>query len=47
MIWTDVFQATIMVCGLIIVAVKGSIEVGGLSKVWEINKKFGRLDIFK
>lgn len=37
----------IMVAGLIIVVIVGSIEVGGFSNVWEINNKFGRLNFFK
>ncbi|KAL9955467.1 hypothetical protein ACROYT_G036795 [Oculina patagonica] len=45
-IWTDVFQSVIMLAGLIIVAVYGSIEVGGLQKVWEINKNHSRINFF-
>ncbi|XP_029189907.2 sodium-coupled monocarboxylate transporter 1-like isoform X1 [Acropora muricata] len=45
-IWTDVFQSLIMISGLIVVVIVGSIEVGGFDKVWEINKEFGRLDFF-
>ena len=36
-----------MVGGLIAVAVKGTIEVGGLNRVWEINKDFERLNFFE
>ncbi|XP_031566420.1 sodium-dependent multivitamin transporter-like [Actinia tenebrosa] len=45
-IWTDVFQSVVMVAGLIIVVIVGSIEVGGLSKVWQINEDFGRMTFF-
>lgn len=45
-IWTDVFQASIMVAGLIMVVVVGSIEVGGFGEVWRINQRFGRLNFF-
>lgn len=45
-IWTDVFQSLIMISGLIVVVIVGSIEVGGFDKVWEINKEFGRLEFF-
>lgn len=45
-IWTDVFQSTIMVAGLIVVVIVGSIEVGGFGEVWRINKKFDRLNFF-
>ena len=47
MVWTDVFQSVIMLAGLVIVAVIGSIEVGGLQKVWEINQKHGRINFFE
>jgi Na+/proline symporter len=46
-IWTDVFQSVVMVAGLIVVLVVGSNEVGGLSKVWQINKDFGRMNFFE
>lgn len=46
-VWTDVFQSVIMLAGLVIVAVSGSIEVGGLQKVWEINQKHGRVHFFE
>ncbi|KAJ7384424.1 hypothetical protein OS493_021836 [Desmophyllum pertusum] len=45
-VWTDVFQSVIMLAGLIIVAVTGSMEVGGLKKVWEINQNHGRINFF-
>ena len=47
MIWTDVFQASIMVGGLIMVVIVGSIEVGGFGEVWRINDNFGRLKFFE
>ena len=47
MVWTDVFQSVIMLAGLVIVAVIGSIDVGGLQKVWEINRKHGRINFFE
>jgi len=46
-IWTDVFQSMIMVAGLIVVVIVGSIEVGGFSEVWRINKQFDRLNFFE
>lgn len=45
-IWTDVFQSLIMISGLIVVVIVGSLEVGGFGEVWKINKEFGRLDFF-
>ena len=46
-IWTDVFQSMIMVAGLIVVVIVGSIEVGGFAEVWRINKQFDRLNFFE
>lgn len=46
-IWTDVFQSLIMIAGLIVVVIVGSIEVGGFDRVWQINKDFGRLNFFE
>lgn len=46
-VWTDVFQSAVMVGGLITVAVIGSVEVGGLGKVWEINERFNRTTFFE
>lgn len=36
-----------MVGGFIIVVVIGSVEVGGLGKVWEINGCFNRIMFFE
>ena len=47
MIWTDVFQASIMLAGLVTVAIVGSMEVGGITRVWEINRDYGRLNFFE
>lgn len=46
-IWTDVFQSVVMLAGLITVAVTGSLEVGGIKKVWEINQRYGRINFFE
>jgi len=46
-IWTDVFQSVIMLAGMLTVAVTGTIEVGGVKKVWEINEKYGRINFFE
>ncbi|KAK7477614.1 hypothetical protein BaRGS_00031162 [Batillaria attramentaria] len=35
-IWTDVFQAFVMYAGMLAVLIKGTIDVGGPSKVWEV-----------
>ncbi|KAK3582997.1 hypothetical protein CHS0354_005637 [Potamilus streckersoni] len=35
-LWTDTFQAMMMVAGLMATLIQGSIEMGGFSKAWEI-----------
>ena len=41
------FQSVIMLAGLITVAVTGSLEVGGIKKVWDINQRYGRINFFE
>ncbi|XP_060065847.1 sodium-dependent multivitamin transporter-like [Ylistrum balloti] len=45
-IWTDVFQCTIMLFGILSVIIKGTIDAGGSAYVWEVNTATDRLDIF-
>ncbi|XP_012565084.2 sodium-coupled monocarboxylate transporter 1 isoform X1 [Hydra vulgaris] len=45
-IWTDVFQAGIMVTGLVVVMVIGLIEIGGFSNLINIAKKGERMTLF-
>ncbi|XP_067668239.1 uncharacterized protein [Haliotis asinina] len=46
-IWTDVFQCIIMFSGMFAVLIKGTIDVGGVRKVWTTAYEGGRLNIFK
>jgi len=43
-VWTDVFQYSIMVIGLFAVIIKGTIDAGGLADVLRIARLGGRLD---
>uniref|UniRef100_H2YIT5 Sodium-coupled monocarboxylate transporter 1 n=1 Tax=Ciona savignyi TaxID=51511 RepID=H2YIT5_CIOSA len=43
-IWTDVFQAVVMLCGFLAVTIRGSIVLGGYEKVWQICEEGGRID---
>ncbi|ELU15287.1 hypothetical protein CAPTEDRAFT_171192 [Capitella teleta] len=43
-IWTDVFQFLIMFIGLLTILIKGLIEVGGISKVFEYAAQENRLN---
>uniref|UniRef100_A0A0B6ZCF7 Sodium-coupled monocarboxylate transporter 1 n=1 Tax=Arion vulgaris TaxID=1028688 RepID=A0A0B6ZCF7_9EUPU len=42
-VWTDVFQTVIIFGGIIVILIKGSIDVGGMSKVVEIANSNGRI----
>ena len=42
-IWTDVFQSAIIFAGIFTVLVKGTMDVGGADKVWQIGTDSGRL----
>lgn len=45
-LWTDVFQVTVMMAGFLAVIIQGSINVGGLTNVFNIARESGRLDIW-
>ena len=42
-LWTDTFQVFMMFAGLLAVLIKGSIEVGGFEKAWQIAADSGRV----
>ncbi|GFY54519.1 putative sodium-dependent multivitamin transporter [Trichonephila inaurata madagascariensis] len=42
-LWTDLFQALIMLSAACVVCVKGTLDVGGLSEVWRIAEKGQRI----
>ncbi|XP_055849759.1 sodium-coupled monocarboxylate transporter 1 isoform X2 [Episyrphus balteatus] len=44
-IWTDVIQTFIMLGSIILVIIKGTIDVGGLGVVWKRNFDSGRIEI--
>ncbi|KAG8222829.1 hypothetical protein J437_LFUL005035, partial [Ladona fulva] len=41
-VWTDTFQVVILYGSMIAVLVKGTIDIGGISTVWERNEASGR-----
>ncbi|XP_060578013.1 sodium-coupled monocarboxylate transporter 2-like [Ruditapes philippinarum] len=43
-IWTDVFQFIILFGGLIVIIVMGTINVGGLAKIYEVTRDGSRLN---
>ncbi|GFO42012.1 sodium-coupled monocarboxylate transporter 1 [Plakobranchus ocellatus] len=42
-IWTDVFQTFFIFIGIFMVLIKGCIDAGGFSRVWDINKDTGHI----
>ena len=46
-IWTDVFQAGVMVAGLVVVMIIGLIELGGFTNLFSIASKGERLKFFE
>lgn len=47
MIWTDAVQVAFMCVILIIIVLKGTLDVGGLGVVWDRNLESGRLQLPK
>lgn len=45
-IWTDVFQAVVMVAGMVVIVIQGVLHVGGFSRMWNLNEEGGRLIFF-
>ncbi|XP_075548947.1 sodium-coupled monocarboxylate transporter 2-like isoform X1 [Dermacentor variabilis] len=45
-VWTDAFQMTIMLVGMLSVVVWGAMKVGGLGQVWETAVSGGRVQFF-
>lgn len=45
--WTDTFQMMVIIFGGIIVIIKGTVEVGGLSTAWDIAKRGDRIKFFE
>ncbi|RUS69050.1 hypothetical protein EGW08_023188 [Elysia chlorotica] len=45
-IWTDVFQGSVMIAGIFAILIQGTIDVGGPSQVWNIAADSGRMNVF-
>ncbi|KAH9509624.1 Sodium-coupled monocarboxylate transporter 1 [Bulinus truncatus] len=45
-IWTDVFQSAIMLAGILAIVIQGTMKVGSLSQVWDINVQWNRIKFF-
>jgi len=42
-VWTDVIQGTVMIGSMLIVIIKGTLDLGGLSVVLDHNRQYDRL----
>ena len=45
-VWADVLQAVVMVCGVTAIIVQGCINVGGFSEMLGVNRQHGWLTMF-
>ena len=45
MIWSDVFQCVVILGGLVVIVVLGSIKTGGFIEVWRIYAEHGRMNV--
>ncbi|XP_062566846.1 sodium-coupled monocarboxylate transporter 1-like [Saccostrea cucullata] len=46
LVWVDAFQAIIMFGSLLSIVTKAALEVGGFSKVWELNEQWSRINFW-
>lgn len=44
MVWTDVIQIMVMFGAMILVSVKGTLDLGGIGVVWQRNWDSGRIE---
>ena len=42
-VWADLFQGVFMLVGIIVIVIVGTLHVGGIHQIWNINKNKGRL----
>ncbi|CAL4063754.1 unnamed protein product, partial [Meganyctiphanes norvegica] len=45
-VYADVFQALVLISGVLSIIFQGSIDVGGFSAVWEVAYQYGRIEFF-
>jgi len=44
-VWTDVVQSIVMYGSLVVIMVKGTLDLGGFDVVWQRNAEGGRLNL--
>ncbi|XP_076114586.1 sodium-coupled monocarboxylate transporter 1-like [Mytilus galloprovincialis] len=45
-VWVDVFQAFIMLSGILAIVIKATIEVGGIDHIWKLNDEWDRINFW-
>ena len=45
-IWTDLFQSVVMIASVLLIVIKGLVDLDGFSNLWYIADKGGRLNLF-
>lgn len=45
-IWSDLYQGVIMFASVIVIVIKGVSDAGGISNLWEVCDRGGRLNFF-
>ncbi|KAH3802762.1 hypothetical protein DPMN_156444 [Dreissena polymorpha] len=45
-VWTDVFQAVVMLAGILAIVIQGTMKVGGMHTVWRINEDWHRIEFW-
>lgn len=46
-VWTDTFQVVVLYVALFVILIKGTLDIGGFSKVWQTNAMYNRTSFFK
>lgn len=46
-VWSDSFQVVVLYAAMFIILIKGTMDVGGISVVWETNAAYNRTNFFK
>jgi len=45
--WTDTLQLLIMIGGVFVVLIYGTVKAGGIGVIWEASRLSGRLDMLE
>ncbi|XP_039298800.1 sodium-coupled monocarboxylate transporter 1 isoform X1 [Nilaparvata lugens] len=45
-VWTDTFQVLVLYAAMVIILIKGTLDIGGVGVIWQRNTVFNRTDFF-